>query len=189
MHLFTSFSRCFSSLGVLLLSSMSLRISASFDRQIFAHFCCCRCHHARFIIVVLDTVRVAAGVEHDRTCLFTLMWKSCTKVFFSLCSGCSSPCGRCFSSRSPASTSQPPLQPLEPQVQGVYVQSSWRLCSVRADTLRRLVFIMLLVVLLLSVSCAPSSSLFFRSSGGRCSGSRLPAVSSYSLSFLMSSLT
>ena len=53
-----------------------------FERQIFAHFCCCRCHHARFIVVVLDLARVAAGMEHDRTCLFILMWKLCTKMFF-----------------------------------------------------------------------------------------------------------
>ena len=54
-----------------------------FGRQIFAHFCCCRCRHARFISVVLDLARVAAGMEHDRTCFFILMRKSCTKVFFS----------------------------------------------------------------------------------------------------------
>ena len=34
MHLHTSFSRCFSSLGVLLLSSMSLRISTSFLKSL-----------------------------------------------------------------------------------------------------------------------------------------------------------
>ena len=88
-HLLTSFSRCFSSLGVLLLSSMSLRISASLIDKSSLTFaaadaiCCCRCHHARFIIVVLDFARVAAEMEHDRTCLFTLMWKLCTQVFFS----------------------------------------------------------------------------------------------------------
>ena len=43
-----------------------------FGRQIFAHFCCCRRHHARFIIFVLDLARVAAGMEHDRTCLSDL---------------------------------------------------------------------------------------------------------------------
>ena len=53
-----------------------------FGREIFAHFCCCRCHHARFIIVVLDLARVAAGMEHDRTCLFILMRNLCTKMFF-----------------------------------------------------------------------------------------------------------
>ena len=125
MHLLTSFSRCFSSLGVLLLSSMSLRISASLIDKSSTHFCCCRCHHARFIIVVLDFARVAAGMEHDRTCLFILMWNCAPRCTSVLCSGCSSPCGRCFGSRSsPASTSQPPLQPLLPQVQGVYVQTS-----------------------------------------------------------------
>ena len=134
--------------------------------------------------------RVAAGVEHDRTCLFILMWFCAPRCTSILCSGCSSPCGRCFGSRStPASTLQPPLQPLLPQVQGVYVQTSWRLCSNRADTPRRLVFILLLVVLLLSISCAPASSLFFSIECGRCSSSRSPAVLSYSLSFLMSSLT
>ena len=57
-----------------------------FDRQVFGHFCCCRCRRARFIIVIFIFARVAAGMKHDGTCLFTLMWKSCTKVFFSIVS-------------------------------------------------------------------------------------------------------
>ena len=105
-----------------------------------------------------------------------------------LCSKCSSLCGRCFGSRSHASTSQPPLQPI-PQMHGVYVQSSWRMCSIRTETPRRLVFILLLVVLLPSTSCAPASSLFFSIECGRCSGSRSSAVLSYSVSFLISSIT
>ena len=51
---------------------------------IFAHLCCCRCRHPRFIVDVLELARVAAGMKHDRTCLFTLMWESCTKVFVSI---------------------------------------------------------------------------------------------------------
>ena len=79
-HFFQSLFLFFGCTSPLLDESQDFSI---FDRQIFAHFCCCRCHHARFIIVVLDFARVAAGMEHDRTCLFILMWKSCTKVFFS----------------------------------------------------------------------------------------------------------
>ena len=50
-------------------------------------------------------------------------------------------------------------------------------------------FVLLLVVLPPSTSCAPASSLFFSIECGRCSCSRSPAVLSYSLSFIMSSLT
>ena len=85
MHLLTSFSRCFSSLGVLLLSSMSLRISASLiDKSSLTFASADAVARASFIIVIFDFAHVAAGMEHDRTCLFTLMWKSCTKVFFSI---------------------------------------------------------------------------------------------------------
>ena len=53
-----------------------------FVREILAHFCCCRCHHARFFVVVLELARVAAGMEHDRTCLFILMRNLCDRMFF-----------------------------------------------------------------------------------------------------------
>ena len=83
MHLLTSFSLCFSSLGVFLLSSMSLRISASSIDKSSITFAAADVV-ARFIIVVSDFAHVAAGMKHDRTCLFTLMWESCTKVFISI---------------------------------------------------------------------------------------------------------
>ena len=63
MRLLRSFSRCFSSLGVLLLSSMTLRISASLSRN-SSLFCCCRCGPLCFFVVVLELARVAAGMEH-----------------------------------------------------------------------------------------------------------------------------
>ena len=58
-----------------------------FVQECFILFCCCRCDRAHFF----------AG-----TCLFILMRNSYAK----LCSGCSSPCGRCFGSRSPAVVSR-----------------------------------------------------------------------------------
>ena len=82
MFLLRSFRRCCSSLGMLLLSSMSLRISASQSRQFFILFCCCKRGHLCFFVVVLEHARASAVMEHDRTCLFDLMWNLCTKMFF-----------------------------------------------------------------------------------------------------------
>ena len=63
------------------------------------------------------------------------------------------------------------------------------MCSIRTDTARRLVFIMLLVVFS-SLDFLCSCFIFkFSIECGRCSGSRSSAVLSYSLSFLMSSIT
>ena len=64
-------------------------------------------------------------------------------------------CGRCFGSRSPAIS---PLSLLLLQVQGVDVQPSCRLCSLRAETPRRFATMLQLVMLLLSISCASASS-------------------------------
>ena len=83
MRLLRSFSRCFSSLGVLLFTSMSLSQDFStFVQEFFTLFCCCRCGHVCFFVVVLELTRVAGGMEHDRTCLFILMRNLCTKMFF-----------------------------------------------------------------------------------------------------------
>ena len=82
LHLLIPFSRCFSSLGVLLLSSMSLRISASLSGKSSLTFAAADAVHVRFFVVVLELARVAAGMEHDRTCLFILMQNLCTKMFF-----------------------------------------------------------------------------------------------------------
>ena len=33
-----------------------------FVREVFTHFCCCRCRHVCFFVVVLELARVAAGM-------------------------------------------------------------------------------------------------------------------------------
>ena len=53
-----------------------------FVQELFTLFCCCRCGHVCFFVVVLELARVAAGMEHDRTCLFILMRDLCSKMFF-----------------------------------------------------------------------------------------------------------
>ena len=82
MLLLRSFSRCLSSLGMLLLSSMTLTISASLSMHSSFFFCCCRRGRLYFFAVVLEHARASAVMEHDRTCLFDLMWNLCTKMFF-----------------------------------------------------------------------------------------------------------
>ena len=77
-RLLRSFSRCFSSLGVLD-ESQDFSI---FVQELFTLFCCCRCGPLCFFVVVLELARVTAGMEHDRTCLFNLMRNLCTKMFF-----------------------------------------------------------------------------------------------------------
>ena len=81
-HLLTSFNRCFSSLSVLLLSSMSFRISASLINKSSLNFAAADAITRASLFFVLDLGRVAAGMEHDRTCLFMLLWKLRTKMFF-----------------------------------------------------------------------------------------------------------
>ena len=79
MHLLTSFRRCFSSLGVLLLSSMSLRISTSYF-EISSSLFCCWCLTC-FFTVFFFLAHVVADTWHDRTCLFVRMWASCVMLF------------------------------------------------------------------------------------------------------------
>ena len=78
-----------------------------FIEAFFILFCCCRRGHLYFFLVVLDHTRASAVMEHDRICLFDLMWNLCTKSSSGLRSGCPSPCGRCFGSRSHARRSRP----------------------------------------------------------------------------------
>ena len=79
--LFRSFSRCFSSLGMLLLSSISLRISASLSRHSSFSFAAADVV-ACISLVVLGHARASAVMEHDRTCLFDLVCDLCIKMFF-----------------------------------------------------------------------------------------------------------
>ena len=174
LHLLTSFSLCISPLGVLLLSSMSVRISAFLSNMSSLTFAAADAV-ARFIVLVSYFARVAAGVKHDRTCLFTRLWESGTKMLFITAVrmfftflGCCRTCvflvfflrigGRCFGSRFPAISSQSPLWLLLLQVQGVDVQPSCRPCSLRAETLRRFATMLQLFMLLLSISSASASS-------------------------------
>ena len=135
MHLFYAVAHIFQfvlfSLGCISSFLKESQGFSIFDRNVFAHFCCGRCRRARFIIVVSFFDRVGAR-----------MWESCTKMLVSIAVRmffiflCCCPtsfflffpsirCGRCFGSRSPASSSQTPLQPLHPKVYGEHVQPSW----------------------------------------------------------------
>ena len=112
MFLLRSFSRCFSSLGMLLLSSMSLRISASLSR------------HSSFFFAAADVVSCISLLSFSNTLellLFCNTIEPASSTWCVICaprcssglrSGCSSPSGRCFGSRSPARRSQPLLQPV-----------------------------------------------------------------------------
>ena len=112
MRLLRSFSRCFSSLGVLLLSSMGLRISVSLSRNSSLSF------------TAADVVTCASLLSFLNSLALLLEWNTIDSVFSfwcgtcapryssELCSGCSSSCGRCLGSRSPVSKSQSSLQSL-----------------------------------------------------------------------------
>ena len=67
---------------MLLLSSISLKISASLSRHSLILFCCSRRGLLYFFAVVLEHARASAVLLHDRTCLFDLVCHSCTKMFF-----------------------------------------------------------------------------------------------------------
>ena len=109
--LLRSFSRCFSSLDMVRLSSMSLRISASLSR------------HSSFFFAAADVVTCASLLSFSNTLALLLLrntiepasstWSgTCApRCSSELRSGCSSPSGRYFGSRSPARKSQLPLQP------------------------------------------------------------------------------
>ena len=110
--LLRSFSRCFSSLGMLLLSSISLRISASLSR------------HSSFFSAAAGVVSCISLLSFSNTLELPLFCNTiepasstwcvicAPRCFSALHSGCSSPSGRCFGSRSPACRSQPLLQPI-----------------------------------------------------------------------------
>ena len=53
-----------------------------FIKAFFILCCCSRRGHLYFFVVVLEHARASAAMEHDRTCLFDLMWNLCTKMFF-----------------------------------------------------------------------------------------------------------
>ena len=111
-HLLRFSSRCFSSLGLLLLSSMSLKISASSFGK------------SSLTFAAADVVTCISLLSFSNTLALLLAWNTiepassswcgtCASRFSSvLWSGWSSPCGRCFGNRSPASTAQPPMQQL-----------------------------------------------------------------------------
>ena len=73
------FRRCFPSLGVFLLSSMSLRISTSSFHTSSSLFCCCCL--ACFFIVFFFLVHVSSDMHHDRTCCFIRMYASRVMLF------------------------------------------------------------------------------------------------------------
>ena len=110
--LLRSFSRCFSALGMLLLSSMSLRISASLSR------------HSSFLFAAADVITCNSLLSFSSTLALLLLWNTIEPASSTRCgicaprcssglrSGCSSPSARCFGCRSPARRSQPPLQPV-----------------------------------------------------------------------------
>ena len=78
MHFFllNSFSRCFPSLGVLLLSSMSLGISASLvDKSSLTFAAADAITRASLLSFLISLALLLAGMEHDRTCLFILLRK------------------------------------------------------------------------------------------------------------------
>ena len=100
MFLLRSFSRCFSSLGMLLLSSMSLRISASLSR------------HSSFFFAAADVVTCISLLSFSNTLALLLFWNTIEPASSTWCvicaprcssglrSKCSSPSGRCLGSRA-----------------------------------------------------------------------------------------
>ena len=149
--LLSSFNRCFSSLGNFLLSSMSLMISASLSTHssfFVAASYVVSCFSLSLLLVTLELRLNCNTIEPASSTLGNFCatrWSSWPL------SGCSSPSGRCFGSRSPARKSQLLLQPVglmlscapSPPVltsgwelassssfpQGVDVLPSGRLCS------------------------------------------------------------
>ena len=144
MHVLISFSLCFSPLCVFLLTSMSLRISASLTKMSSLTFAAAdavaRDSWMSFLISLVlllewNTIDPdsSPGCGSRAPRCSSALRSRCSSPFFAVVRHASSSsfspsirCGRCFGSRSPASSSQPPLPP---QVNGVDVQPSWRQSS------------------------------------------------------------
>ena len=169
-----SFNRCFSSLGNFLLSSMSLMISASLSTRssfFVAASYVVSCFSLSLLLVALESRLNCNTIEPASSTWGNFCAARCSSWPLS---GCSSPSGRCFGSRSPARTSQLLLQPVglilscapSPPVltsvwelassssfpQGVDVHPSGRLCSRWAEPPRGMSASLLLIMVPPSVS-------------------------------------
>ena len=80
MILLRSFSRCFSSLGMLLLSSMSLRISASLSR------------HSSFFFAAADVVTCISLLSFSNTLALLLFWNTIEPASSTWCGICAPRC-------------------------------------------------------------------------------------------------
>ena len=105
------FSRCFSSLGVLLLSSMSLRISASLSRNSSLSFAAADVATCASLLSLLNSFALLLEWNAIEPASSTWCGTCAPRCSSELCSGCPPPSGRSFDSRSRAIKSQPLLEP------------------------------------------------------------------------------
>ena len=102
MRLLRSFNRCFSSLGVLLLSSMKLKISASLSRNSSLSFAAADVVPCASLLSFLNSLALLLEWNTMEPASSTWSGTCAPRCSSELCSRCSSPSGRCFGSRSPA---------------------------------------------------------------------------------------
>ena len=102
MRLLRSFSRCFSSLGVLLLSSMNLKISASLSKNYSLSFAAADVVTCVSLLSFLNSLALLLEWNTIEPASSTWSGTCAPRCSSELCSKCSSPSGRCFGNRSPA---------------------------------------------------------------------------------------
>ena len=192
MHFFllNSFSRCFPSLGVLLLSSMSLGISASLvDKSSLTFAAADAITRASLLSFLISLALLLAGMEHDRTCLFILLRKLVHQDVLLNCVQDDHHLVGVVSAIAPLPARRSRRCGHFYHTCRVKTSNCLDICA-RSELIFPVVlssyccsscFILRLLVLLLR--------LHFSIECGRCSCNRSPAVLSHSLSFLMSSLT